>query len=94
MDMAHATFDALRKFGRRNGCECNGEPDWKTVQDFIDVGYPRGSLMDFTNISKDHLRRKIELLGVPWRSSTGLVTELQLSPIGENRRAHHEMKRR
>ncbi|HUS12636.1 MAG TPA: Ig-like domain-containing protein, partial [Pyrinomonadaceae bacterium] len=27
--MAHATFGALRDFGRRKGCGCTGAPDWK-----------------------------------------------------------------
>ena len=72
MDMAHATFDALRGFGNRNGCGCNGEPDWKVVQDFIDVGYASWNPLDFGwEVSDAQLRRKIQILGVPWRSSNG-----------------------
>lgn len=72
MDMAHATFDALRKFGRRNGCECNGEPDWKVVQDFIDVGYASWNPLDFGwEISDAQLRKKITILRLPWRSRNG-----------------------
>lgn len=72
MDMAHATFDALRAFGKRNGCDCNGEPDWKAVQDFIDVGYSSGDPRDFSwHVSDAQLRRKIQILGVPWRSPNG-----------------------
>jgi RHS repeat-associated protein len=76
MKLARATFEALRAFGRRNGCDCNGEPDWKLVQDFIDVGYDQsttgGSFGEvFRGVSDEQLRRKIGLLEVPWRSSTG-----------------------
>ena len=71
MDMARASFDALRTFGRRNGCECNGEPDWGVVQDFINVGYSRGNPLDLGNGTDAQLRKKIQLLGVPWRSPTG-----------------------
>ncbi|MGI9066905.1 MAG: Ig-like domain-containing protein [Pyrinomonadaceae bacterium] len=72
MDMARATFDALLAFGKRNGCGCNGEPDWKVVQDFIDVGYARWNPLDFGwQVSDAQLRRKIQILGLPWRSSNG-----------------------
>jgi RHS repeat-associated protein len=71
MDMAHASFDALRALGRRNGCGCNGEPDWNVVQEFIDVGYGRGSPADFLDLTAAQLRRKIQILGVPWRSPSG-----------------------
>ena len=67
MDMARATFDNVRAFGRRNGCECDGKPDWGLVQRFIDVGYPRGSMNDFRDITAGQLSRKIQILGVPPR---------------------------
>ena len=71
MDMAHATFDALRAFGKRNGCDCNGEPDWKAVQDFMDVGYHPRTPLDLLDHTDGQLRRKIQILGVPWRSPSG-----------------------
>jgi hypothetical protein len=72
MDMAHATFDALKAFGRQRGCACNGDPDWKVVQDFIDVGYAPWDPLDFGwAVSDAQLRKKIQILGVSWRSPNG-----------------------
>ena len=70
VQMAHATFDALSRFGRRNGCDCNGQPDWDVVQKFIDVGYARWNPLDMVwTVNDDQLRAKIGILQiVPWRS--------------------------
>lgn len=76
MDMARATFDALQSFGRQRGCRCNGDADWKVVQDFLDVGWnrsnPIGKGADFLfGVTDGQLRRKIEILNIPWRSPNG-----------------------
>ena len=72
MDMARASFDALRNFGRQRGCQCNGEPDWGKVRGFIDVGFGSWNPADFlSEVTDAQLRRKIQILEVPWRSSTG-----------------------
>jgi RHS repeat-associated protein len=72
MAMAHATFDALRAFGRRNGCDCDGEADWNTAQTFINVGYERWDPLDLIwTVSDAQLRKKIGILQVPWRSPDG-----------------------
>jgi RHS repeat-associated protein len=75
-DMAHDTYDRLKSFGEMRGCKCDGDPDWRKVQQFIDVGWDQGSrsgrIADFwKEVSNEQLRRKIEILGVPWRSATG-----------------------
>jgi hypothetical protein len=76
MDMAHNTYDDLRKFGEIRGCPCHGNPDWGLVQKFIDVGYDlttrEGRFDDYRKgVSNDQLREKIGSLKVPWRSTTG-----------------------
>lgn len=48
-----------------------GRPDWKVVQEFIDVGYSRRNPAGFGDMTDGQLRRKIQLLGVPWRSASG-----------------------
>jgi RHS repeat-associated protein len=79
MEMAHATWDKMKQFGRNRGCNCKGDmtdPDWKTVRDFADLGYNQssrgGRFVDFwRHVSDDQLRRKIQILDLPWRSQTG-----------------------
>jgi hypothetical protein len=72
MYMARATFDALRDFGRRRGSKCDGDADWKVVQDFIDVGFGRSNPANYLKkITDGQLRLKIEILRVPWRSLNG-----------------------
>jgi RHS repeat-associated protein len=76
MEMAHSTFGALREFGKRRGCRCDGDADWKVVQEFIDVGWdhsnPAAAVADFAwHVTDAQLRRKIEILKVPWRSPNG-----------------------
>jgi RHS repeat-associated protein len=77
MEMAHATWEKLKQYGKNRGCRCNGEmtdADWKTVKDFIDVGYDqsteagRKAAIAF-GVSNDQLRRKVNILGIfAWRS--------------------------
>ena len=79
LNMALATWDALRRFGSRHGCPCRGSmsiQDWQTVRDFINEGYDlstdQGMRDDFwREISDEQLRVKIQILGVPWRSQNG-----------------------
>ena len=79
MEMAHASWEKLKQFGKNRGCTCTGEmndADWKTVRDFVDIGYdPKtdGGLFDLYSkgVSNEQLRRKIGILNVPWRSATG-----------------------
>jgi large repetitive protein len=52
------------------------EPDWKIVYKFVMVGYDLSSMRgrhtdNWNEISDEQLRRKIEILGVPWRSQNG-----------------------
>ena len=74
MTMAHQTFDALKDFSKLRGCDCDGQPDWHVVQNFIDVGYRKGIrdfLWDFFgDVPDEHLRKKIHILGVPMRGPT------------------------
>ncbi len=71
LEMAHATFDALRAFGRRNGCGCDGGPSWDLIQAFINIGFGPNDMRGYGNETDAHLRAQIGLLGVPWRSATG-----------------------
>jgi len=72
MDMARDTYEKLKRFGEMRGCKCHGDPDWKKVQDFIDVGFgSRNPISFIRGITNDQLRQKIEILGVPWRSPNG-----------------------
>jgi RHS repeat-associated protein len=72
MKMAHATFDALRAFGKQRGCECAGEADWGRVQRFIDVGFGTWNPVDLIwQVTDAQLRQKIQILEVPWRSPSG-----------------------
>jgi RHS repeat-associated protein len=73
MASAHASFDALKNFGKRRGaCKCVNGPDWGVVQRFIDVGYhPANPIGIVRETSNAQLRAKIEILNVPWRSRTG-----------------------
>jgi len=76
LDMAHDTYDKLKRFGEMRGCPCHGNPDWDAVRRFIDVGYdlstPAARAVDFvSDVSNEQLWRKIGILNVPWRSSTG-----------------------
>src|SRR5215831_16459594 len=75
-DMAHSTYDEIRRFAEIRGCRCHGNPDWNLIDRFIDVGYdlstPSGRAADFTrDVSDDQLRNKIGILNVPWRSANG-----------------------
>jgi hypothetical protein len=50
--------------------------DWKIVKDFIDVGYDQTTAGGRAKaiakgVNDEHLRRKIEILNVPWRSANG-----------------------
>ena len=76
MEMAVATFGALKEFGKKRGCQCDGDADWKVVQDFIDVGWdhsnPAEGVADFAwPVTDAQLRRKIGILKVAWRSRNG-----------------------
>ncbi len=72
MQAAGKTFDDLKEFGRLRGCKCSGEPDWTKVREFIDVGYRGWNPEDIVReVSDSQLRQKIQILNVPWRSSTG-----------------------
>jgi RHS repeat-associated protein len=69
---AGATFNKLKEFGRLRRCNCDGEPDWRVVKDFIDVGYRSWNPADFVwEVSAAQLREKIRILNVPWRSANG-----------------------
>ena len=79
MEMARATWEKIKQYGKNRGCPCKGEmtdADWKTVQDFIDVGYDqttargRGAAIAL-GVSDEQLRLKIKILDVPWRSADG-----------------------
>ena len=66
MDMAHDTYDRLERFGEMRGCHCHGDPDWKVVQDFIDVGFGNWNPLDFIReVTNAQLRQKIGILNVP-----------------------------
>lgn len=79
MNMARATFDKLKQYGKNMGCKCDGEmtdADWRTVRDFADVGWDPNTTGGMANmvargLHDDHLRRKIEILNLPWRSADG-----------------------
>lgn len=75
MKMAHATYDALKKFAEMRGCKCH-EPDWDIVRKFVDIGYDRSTLLGaggeyLGGVSDEQLMQKIGILNVPWRSRTG-----------------------
>lgn len=74
--MAGATYNDLMKFARVRGCKCSGEPDWRKVREFIEVGYdssnPWGAAGEYVGtVSDSQLRRKIGILQIPWRSANG-----------------------
>ena len=79
MEMALANWDKIKQYARNRGCQCQGDmsdKDWDRVKDFIDVGYNRstglGRAVDaLRGVSSGQLRRKIEILNVPWRSAKG-----------------------
>jgi hypothetical protein len=79
MEMAHATYEKLRQYGKNMGCKGNGgmsDDDWKVVREFVDVGYNPNiksgmAAMVALGLSDDQLRRKIEILDLPWRSGNG-----------------------
>ena len=72
MEMARATWEKLKQFAKNRGCRCTGEmteKDWKTVREFVDVGYdPKtdGGKWDLLTggVSDDQLRRKVDILGI------------------------------
>jgi len=73
---ARATFDKLKEFGRLLGCNSCREPDWSKVRRFFSIGYdptnPVGAAGEiFGDVSDEHLRAKIGVLDVPWRSPNG-----------------------
>lgn len=77
MEMAMATWEKLKQYGKNRGCRCLGEmtdADWRTVKEFIDVGYDlstrTGRVRDKAQgVSNDQLRRKVDILGIrAWRS--------------------------
>ncbi len=44
MEMARATYDKLKQYGKNMGCKCDGgmtDADWRTVREFADVGYDK-----------------------------------------------------
>lgn len=56
MEMAKATWEKLKQYGKNRACPCTGEmsdADWKTVKDFIDVGYDTATL---TGAGGEYLR--------------------------------------
>jgi len=78
MEMAKATWEKLKQYGKNRGCPCNGEmsdDDWKIVKEFIDVGYdrstwPRRRVDELRGVNDEQLRQKIDILGIrAWRSS-------------------------
>jgi RHS repeat-associated protein len=79
MEMAKATWEKIKQYGKNRGCPCKGEMsdgDWKIVKDFIDVGYDQTTAGGRAKaiakgVNDEHLRRKIEILNVPWRSANG-----------------------
>jgi RHS repeat-associated protein len=72
MEMAKATWEKLKQYGKNRGCPCTGEmsdADWKTVKDFIDVGYDPATLTGaggeyLRGVNDDQLRRKVAILGI------------------------------
>lgn len=71
MDMARATLDRLRAYGKFLGCDCNGDADWDVVRRFIDVGYHSTLGDDVGDLMDIQLAAKIKILDVSWRSGNG-----------------------
>ncbi len=77
MRMARDTWFWLNQFAKKKNLCCRlEEPDWQIVYKFVMVGYDIstvGGQLDnnIHEISNEQLRRKIEILGVPWRSPNG-----------------------
>jgi RHS repeat-associated protein len=77
MQMARSSWFWLNQFAKKkNPCCRPEEPDWQIVYKFVMVGYDLSTVGgQYDNnrheISNEQLRRKIEILGVPWRSPNG-----------------------
>jgi RHS repeat-associated protein len=72
MEMAHATFDYLKKYARdkKGMCDCHDDVNWHVVRKFVDA--PGGNAItrrayDIEHVNPWYLNNKIQILGVPRR---------------------------